>query len=133
MQELYEMAGDNPQAQNEIDVALEFGPSLGSSRIAAWDYSRYVSLCSRGYYLGYLSEEEAWSKIMPAARARQGSFSSWSDLGENYLIGRRFWSVDETAANGEKFSAAYYYLLSDCSSPWVTIPWSTHLGGSAEE
>ena len=33
---------------------------------------------------------------MPAARALQSHFTSWRDLGENYLIGREFWSRSET-------------------------------------
>jgi Protein of unknown function (DUF1266) len=46
---------------------------------------------------GYLAEDEAWEKIMPAAAKLHATFSSWKELGENYLIGREFWSYEQTA------------------------------------
>ncbi|NTW28513.1 MAG: DUF1266 domain-containing protein [Coriobacteriia bacterium] len=36
---------------------------------------------------------------MPAARLMQSTFSSWKDLGDNYIIGRSFWTMDEAGNN----------------------------------
>lgn len=71
---------------------LKYKDEFGEKSIAAWDYDRYISLCGWGYIAGYLSEEEAWQRIMPAARLLQKTFESWIDLGKNHVVGREFWS-----------------------------------------
>ncbi len=63
---------------------------------------------------------------MPAAKLLQKKFSSWEDLGYNYLLGRRFWMVDpkNQAAFDE---AALKLLVRDPKSPWKSIRWKTKL------
>jgi hypothetical protein len=39
-------------------------------------------------------------KVLKAARLIQRTFGSWSELGQNYPIGREFWSPAETERNG---------------------------------
>jgi hypothetical protein len=34
------------------------------------------------------------------ARTLQRTFASWRELGDNYLIGRQFWSLQQTRDNG---------------------------------
>ena len=46
--------------------------------LVGWDYCRYIMLCRCGYQVGFLSEDEAWGRIMPMARAIQAAFPSWS-------------------------------------------------------
>ena len=79
------------------------------------------------YLVGYLTEEEAWERIMYAARTLQSNFDSWKDLGENYLIGREFWSLHQTRDSGDRFRDAYARLLKDPASPWNRHPWETNL------
>lgn len=100
---------------------------LGKKSLLGWDYCRYITLCRRGYYMGYLSENEAWRLIMPKARLLQDIFDSWKDLGENYLIGREFWSMERTKASGWYFHESYKKLLENPDSPWNTIPWELDL------
>ena len=57
----------------------------------------------------------------------QSTFSSWQDLGENYLIGREFWSYAKTLENGNLMWAAYDRLLANPESPWNRIPWDLNL------
>ena len=101
---------------------------LGAKGLIGWDYARYVSLCRWGYVAGYLSEDEAWVRIMKAARLLQQTYGSWRELGENYLIGREFWSPAQTARNGQLYEATFQRLVSDPQSPWVRLPWRTPLG-----
>jgi len=95
--------------------------------IFAWDFARYINLCRWGYSAGYLSAEEAWSLIMPMARRVQKRFSSWEELGRNFLHGRlcsmpELYMDDKTQAE-----AALKFLLTDPTSPWKTIPWDLNL------
>jgi hypothetical protein len=72
-------------------------------------------------------ETNAWRQIMPAAQQLQQTFDSWQDLQTNYLIGREFWSLEQTKKTGAPFQAAFEKLSEDPSSPWNAIPWNTPL------
>jgi tetratricopeptide (TPR) repeat protein len=113
------------EAQQSIAIARENFSKLGDKSLSGWDYCRYIYLCREGVLCSYLTEDEAWEKIMPVAHLLQNQFTSWSDLGTNYLIGRKFWQPQES--EHKTFEKNYQMLLNDSSSPWVKISWSTHL------
>ena len=117
----------NPSVSNKVDIVLKYKDVFERKSIAAWDYDRYVSLCGWGYIAGYLSEEEAWQKIMPAARVLQKSFASWEDLGTNHVVGREYWSWKHTQERGDLTRQCYSKLLTDPSSPWKRLKWDTDL------
>ena len=112
---------------HQVAVVQRHHKALGGKSILGWDLSRYVALCRWGYAADFLTEEEAWRCIMPAARALQSHFTSWRDLGENYLIGREFWSRSETRQSGDLYRAAYQTLISYPGSPWNRNPWGLKL------
>ncbi|WP_435237274.1 DUF1266 domain-containing protein [Psychromonas sp. PT13] len=70
-----------------------------------------------------MTEDEAWTLIMPVAQSLQYTFDSWEDLGLNHVIGGQFWSLEQSKARGGVTEKAYQYLLTDAASPWLTIPW----------
>ncbi len=110
-----------------ISVARKYFRKLGARSLVGWDYARYVSLCRWGYTAGYLDEGEAWQGITHAAGILRRTFSSWRELGENYLIGREFWSPEETRRGGADYRATFQQLLSDPASPWNRVPWSLEI------
>jgi hypothetical protein len=118
---------DEQKAQ-QIAIVEKYAPKLGRKGLLGWDVIRYIMLCRWGYGRGYLTEQEAWRYIMPAARLLQGAFQSWADLGENYLIGRMFWSAADTRRNGQRYQEIYQTLLQDPASPWRQCPWNLSLG-----
>jgi len=95
------------------------------TRYLAWDYCRLVWVAGTSYVAGYLTEEEAWQKIMPAARTIQGSYSSWREMGEDYLRGREIWN------HGRDPRLDYIFQLltnpDDPNSPWNKNSWNTDL------
>lgn len=113
--------------EDKVKVVRQYSPNLKGKGIYGWDYIRYIGLCRWGALAGYLSDDEAWQKIMPAARKLQKHFGSWSELGRNYLIGRRFWSRAQTVEDGLQLNRIYEWLLKEPTSPWVTVPWNTDL------
>lgn len=120
----------NPNAQHKIKITKEYYRKLGRKSLLGWDYSRYICICRWGYMAGYLSEDEAWKRIMPVAKILRKTFSSWEDLGKNYIIGRQFWSYKETQENGYLYDDAYQRLLDMPTSPWNKYPWTMNLGNS---
>ena len=120
--------------RNDVDFNQMLGvvemhyARLGAKSLIGWDFSRYISVCRWGYAAGYLTESDAWSRIIPAARIIRQTFNSWRELGENYLIGRQFWSPDEHVRTGQFYRQAFDRLLADRNSPWNRVPWKIDFG-----
>ena len=114
-------------ANPEVKTLLEQKNKVGKKSLIGWDYCRYISLCRWGCLVGYLTEQEAWTRIMPVAIKLQKTFDSWADLGENYLVGREFWSEKETDKSGRKLREKYDELLKDSWSPWNRCKWAMDL------
>jgi hypothetical protein len=75
----------------------------------------------------YLSETEAWDKIMPAALRLQQTFVSWPDLESNFLLGRQFWSMEQSRQTGATYKAIYDEFIEEKDSPWNANDWNMDL------
>lgn len=124
---LVEVAKDY-ETKHQVDMVMEHATALGRKSLLGWDYSRYIYLCRCGYACGYLTDKEAWDLIMPVATMLQKTFGSWEELGQNYLIGREFWSYEQMERDGHTIRRAYETLVSSPSSPWKLNPWDMDLG-----
>jgi hypothetical protein len=89
-------AQNNPRALNKLEITLKNHRALGTKGILAWDLLRYIAVCRWSSLAGYFSDTEAWDHIMPAALRLQQTFDSWQDLQSNFLIGREYWSLQDT-------------------------------------
>jgi hypothetical protein len=118
----------DPQQLYSLQVVRKNHRSLGEQGILGWDLVRFIALCRWGFLAGYLSQQEAWDRIMPAARRLQETFRSWDDLQSNYLIGREYWSLEQTQKNGERYRSIFERLSHEQNSPWNMNPWSMSLG-----
>lgn len=120
-----------PESERESDLRLIFvklfGAEVGDTGLVAWDQVRRINVAGWSFLAGYLTEEEAWAQILPAARVCQQTYGSWEALGRGYLLGTAYWGP----AHLERHQPACEALLSDPKSAWRTIPWSTPLGAGA--
>lgn len=91
----------------------------------AWDFCRYINLVSESFTAGYVNETEAWALIMPVAQETQKDFTSWQEMGQNFLDGRSIWSGERDP----HFDSAYQLLANpnDPNSPWNKHPWNCDL------
>lgn len=119
--------GGDMEKRQKLIIARRYYELLGEKGILGWDYTRYIAVCRWGYTAGYITEQQAWDKIMPIARKLQETFDSWEELGENYLIGRQFWSYSHTQDTGDLFVAAFDRLQQQKDSPWNIYPWDMDL------
>jgi hypothetical protein len=115
---------------HSVEMVQKYAAQLGSKSILGFDLCRYVAVCRWGCLCGYLTEDEAWDRIMPAAAKLQATFSSWNELGQNYLIGREFWSYEQTLEDGPRMQQWIEYLVASPDTPWNSNPWDLELGGS---
>jgi hypothetical protein len=95
----------------------------------AWDYCRLIWVAGQSYVAGYLTEDEAWARILPAARAIQGNYPSWREMGRDYLRGRGDWAKQRDP----RFESIFELLCNpaDTNSPWNKNPWSLNLEAAA--
>lgn len=131
------------EMNNEVFEKYVTGPTVNPSKVEgirflrqnylhwkdrtglAWDWVRYIIVTGMGYSAGYLTEDEAFGLILPVAEQLQKTFSSWDEMGSNYVEGRKVW-----AGNADpSFNACYQLLINknDPNSPWNTIPWNQNL------
>ena len=129
---LYSKFRGHPCSFRRIEWVRNHADELGENSMVAWDLSRLVSLVRWGVFVGYLSDEEAWEWIMPAAKKIQASFNSWQEFGEDYLLGRSFWSPNEMKRSGDRFRRNLYWLIHAPNGPWVSNDWNLNLTGTAE-
>ncbi|CAN5153763.1 hypothetical protein BH11CYA1_BH11CYA1_16980 [soil metagenome] len=113
---------------SRLAVVSEYGTKFGDRGILAWDLCRYVCLVRWGLRLGYITEKEAIEMLMPAARRLQKTYGSWKQMGEEYLVGRRFWDEQHWKKDDADYTRIYKLLLTEKNSPWVKIPWNLDLG-----
>ena len=117
----------NSEDANSVMVAHRYYEKYGAQSITGWDYARYINVCRWGVAAGYISEDEAWPRVMHAAQILQQSFTSWKEFGENYLVGREFWSLRNTKIDGQAMRAMYQRLLDHPGSPWIRYSWNLPL------
>ncbi len=123
-----EEASENNDGERAFIVATHLGPlHRGVLPITAWDFGRYISLCRGGVEAGWLSEQEAWDRIIPAARLLQASYGSWTDFASDYLLGRNFWNP-QAARDNETIRYTVTLLKAPPKGLWSTIDWNEPLG-----
>jgi hypothetical protein len=118
---------NNDKIINKIEIVMKYHKQLGSKSLLGWDYARYVSLVGWGYVVGFLTYDEAWNQLMPVGRLLQQTFDSWEDLGNNYIIGRKYWSKSRTEEQGKQIDKIVQRLLTEPNSPWKRINWELDL------
>ena len=116
----------NQRQYNYLKFTALNWDSFKNRTILAWDLGRNISLCRWGYEVGFLTEEEAWEKIMYYAEKIQSLYNSWDEYGYDYYMGRIFWA----SGFGEDIN---YTLQTDpiykklVTGYWSHIDWYTDL------
>lgn len=97
-------------------------PEEWPEHIDAWDFCRVMSLARWGAAAGYITDEEAWTQMRISANYLETKFSSFKELGENYIHGYEYW-FDE--AVNDDIDEAFDWLLDEENkeSPWINIEW----------
>ncbi len=113
------------QAHRRMTFVRQNRAKLGKRGILGWDLCRYIYVARMGYAMGYLTREETWQLIAKVAPVIQKNFSSWKDLGENYIAGRKFWEGENT----EQMQAVMELMLEskDPNNPWSQSAWNQDL------
>jgi hypothetical protein len=118
-----------PDRRQRLRFAYQHRVEFKNGELLGWDLGRLINVARAAYTAGWMDESTAWAHILPAARRLQQAYSSWDELSQNYLLGRRYWAgADETQV---KFEAAAAWLRTNPQSPWRQLDWSTPLDRGA--
>ena len=118
---------DNGQVLHQMYLVEKFYPTLGAKSLMAFDLGRYVMLCRSAYDADFMTEAQVWEAIYPQALALQRVFSSWAEVGNNYILGASFISVNEYEKDRTLMEEALKRLTTSPQSPWVQLPWNLNL------
>jgi Protein of unknown function (DUF1266) len=122
-----EAAAEKNNPAGVFIVVTHLVPLRGATLpITAWDFGRYINLCRWGVFCGWLTEQEAWDRIVPAARLLQASYASWDDFASDYLLGRNFWNP-EMGSDNETVRYTVKLLSLPPNGLWSTIRWDESL------
>ncbi len=119
-----------PEVQHQLRLVYGYNSRAGKNSILAWDYCRMVFLAECAFKAGYITEDEAWKVINPAAKLLQTTFASWDEMAQNYMLGRDFWS-NSRDFHALKIMAASKFLLTGQKSPWLKLAWNMPLNETA--
>lgn len=91
----------------------------------AWDAVRFSHVARLACICGYLTPEETWEELKKIGSPVQKKFSSWKELNENFLKGRKLWNGG--ANDMDQLKASYNQLAAHAKSPWQTVGWGMRL------
>ncbi len=122
----------NVASHQDVDRVLshldeKIAKNSDNKAVLAWDMSLYICICRWGYLAGYLSDQEAWTLIMPKAKQIQKNYSSWQDFAEHYMNGRKTWDEKAYERDKDLFDRAIRRLGQNPRSPWNQVTWDTPL------
>ena len=99
--------------------------------LLGWDIGRAAMITRWGYFLGWITQEEAWELLSDMARTAAQGLSGWREFACSYLFGGAFWK--EVCA---AYDASYYLdtlahavekLMGSAENPdggqWKKYPW----------
>lgn len=67
---------------------------LGERSLRAWDLARMIMVTRWAYATGYITEDEAWERILPIAKILYEIYGSREDFLVSYIGGRGFWGAE---------------------------------------
>ncbi|MFE9018695.1 DUF1266 domain-containing protein [Streptomyces sp. NPDC007808] len=98
----------------------------------AWDAALYVDIARRGFACGLIGETDAWTALKNIVPAVAGTYGSWREYADHYLLGRKVWregllgAGDPDLPASQAVADAHLRALLDPanrSSPWNLAPW----------
>lgn len=98
----------------------------------AWDIALYTDITRRGFGCGLLDEADAWNLLKNVVPQVAGTYNSWREYADHYLLGRMVWhdrlrGTPDAPAPQAVADAHLRALLDPAArrSPWNLAPWDT--------
>lgn len=98
----------------------------------AWDAALYADIARRGFGCGMIGEADAWTALKNIVPKVAGTYTSWQEYADHYLLGRKVWRdglrgvADEDMPAPQAAAEAHLRSLLDPAnraSPWNLVQW----------
>ena len=107
--------------------AQAYAGSVDPAMLLGWDLGRAANVTRWGYFLGYLSEDEAWSILDQIADGCMEAFDGWVPYAQSYIFGSMFWKCpygpEACFENMAGLMFAVEHLLTE--GEWKDFPWAS--------
>jgi hypothetical protein len=115
-----DLAEPDSERPDQVAFVCENRDALERHHALAWDLGRMVAVARSAYTVGYIDGGCLEETLDACARAMRETYSSWSDYGDDYVLGRRYFSP--TDASTCPHVAGVRWLRDDPRSPWRYVP-----------
>ncbi|TAH53369.1 MAG: DUF1266 domain-containing protein [Treponema sp.] len=103
---------------------------LGSRTIKAWDLGRLINVTRWAYAAGYITENEAWERILGMADELFALYASWEDYFAAYAAGRGFFGANDA---WNYMEAVFTYVSKELARPDTVLSSEPNLWTGAGE
>lgn len=120
--------GINTNDYISYKIIKSYCNKLPKAGIAAFDYSRYIYVCRKAFFAGFIDEGEAWNLMFKVAKAVQEAYSSWREYVLAYEVGKQL--IKSKKLTKELFENETPYiskLILEEDSPLRKLDWNTKL------
>lgn len=104
-------------------VIQVYDSRLNAAGICAWDWGRAIAITRMAMQIGYVDVETAWAFMYEMAQRIQRAYSSWTEFGLAYIIGRQYWHEDFEVDEALEHFSLIEPLLGRPESPWNLMRW----------
>lgn len=115
---------------NRVEMIRSNEEGIRYASFIAWDFLRLLDLYRLGFLAGFMEGKEAQGRMMAACQVLQSRYDSWDEMGRQFLLARRFWSVVEMRRDESAWERAYQRLCHQEDSLWKRVPWQQALQGT---
>jgi Protein of unknown function (DUF1266) len=116
-----ELESSGPAEDERGHYVAQNRAALERHGILAWDLCRLISVARAAHTLRLLDERETWDAVLDAGNRLREEYASWSELGDDFLLGCGFWNPD-SVQNGAPYVSMVRWLQKDPRSPWQRVP-----------
>lgn len=94
--------------------------------LRGWDLGRAANVTRWGYFMGYITEDEAWGFLDRIADGCMEAFDSWTSFAQSYVFGSMFWNCpwgpEDCHEKAKYLMQAIEHLLTE--GEWRGFPWA---------
>ncbi|MFI4910992.1 MAG: right-handed parallel beta-helix repeat-containing protein [Sedimentisphaeraceae bacterium JB056] len=111
----------NTNALYRLFLAKNYPEKFRGDKLIARDLARAVSLVRRAYTAGYISKNEGFRLIEGFSLYKRltRQYESWDEYADHYLVGRNYWSYENSDGTDKRFNRALNFLRESKYSPWT--------------
>ena len=104
-----------------------FAGRYGPDMLRGWDMGRAANVTRWGYFVGFITEDEAWDILGRIADSCMEEFGSWTSYAQSYMFGSMYWKCpygpEACFKNMAGLMFAVEYLLTE--GEWKDTPWAS--------